>query len=143
MPKNLHNSNILCIFASEIRNNKFNNLKDRRFKNMIKSECIDRNEVIRYYHLSFNDFNDYEIPNSLIVNWQLPSFDSQNIELINEKKEYIISEYKKKYSDKEIFCEERSYGDKCKVFCIGYKVVRGFIEIARITLMDVELKLMV
>ena len=69
---------------------------------MIKSECIDRNEVIRYYHLSFNDFNDYEIPNSLIVNWQLPSFDSQNIELINEKKEYIISEYKKKYFVKNV-----------------------------------------
>lgn len=110
---------------------------------MIKSEYLNGNDVIKYYHLSFNDFNDYEIPNSLIVNWQLPSFDSQNIELINEKKEYIISEYKKKYSDKEIFCKERSYGDKCKVFCVGYKVVRGFIEIARITLMDVELKLMV
>ena len=136
------NSIYFCTFASEIKNKKFNQLKDRRFKNMIKSECIDRNEVIRYYHLSFNDFNDYEIPNSLIVNWQLPSFDSQNIELINEKKEYIISEYKKKYGE-EIFCEERSYGDKCKVFGLGYKVVGGFIEIARITLMNVELKLMI
>lgn len=112
---------------------------------MVKSEYLDGNEVIKYYHLLLSVFDNYQfqdVPKSLFVNKHLPYFDSQDIDLINEKKDYIIGEYKQKYGDKNIFCKEYTFNKKCKYFSICHKNGKGISEVGRLSVMSIELKLM-
>ena len=104
---------------------------------MTVSEYIDGNEVvIRYYHLSFESLNYYDTPSSLLVHMKRISFNSQKIKTINEKRDFIINEYKKKY-DKEgrITCKKRFFSDG-EEYVLYHVLSSNVIEMCRITIKD-------